>query len=125
MNKTLLIIGGVAAVGIVGYMLLKNNKSEESMTKEGSDEQKAADTNASTSTTPSKGSNIANLTPPKATTCGCGAGQTPCPNVRCASRTDITGRPVVSSTSNTSPTRSASTPKLSNETESFAFSLNF
>ena len=125
MNKTLLIIGGVAAVGIVGYMLLKNNKSEDSMTKEGSDEQKAANNSASAPTSPTKGVNTANMTPIAASTCGCGAGQTPCPNVRCANKTDITGRPVLSSSSNTSPTRSASTPKLSNETESFAFSLNF
>jgi len=166
MNKTLLIIGGVAAVGIVGYMLLKNNKSEEPMTKEGSDEQKAAETSVSTSTT-------SGVNPPVVT-------NTP---IKGGTKTDIAGMPVSSRPSNRISSadfqkmeeekiriyeqnpipqgatrassrvmkakkiaalkdfaqknninydaymdvirRSASVPGMSNETESYAFSLNF
>jgi hypothetical protein len=79
MNKTLLIIVGVAAVGIVGYMLLKNNKSEEPMTKEGSDEQKVAETSVSTSTTSGVNPPVVTNTPIKGET-----------------KTDIAGMPVSS-----------------------------
>jgi hypothetical protein len=108
MNKTLLIIGGVAAVGIVGYMLLKKKPSAELTTNESSAEQKSADISA-TIVTPSTSPRPLGINTA----------------VKGGVKTDIKGRPVVSSTSTTSPTRSASTPKLSNETESYAFSLNF
>jgi hypothetical protein len=108
MNKTLLIIGGVAALGIVGYMLFKKDASVESTTKEGSSEQKAADTSATT-TSPS----IANPALQNRLA------------VKGGTKTDISGMPVLSSKKGTAPTRSASIPKLSNETESYAFSLNF
>jgi hypothetical protein len=167
MNKTLLIVGGVAAVGIVGYMLLKKNTSAESTTSEGSSEQKAADTSA-TSTAPS------NVNPALQDRLA----------VKGGTKTDISGMPVVSSKrgnrissadfqkmeeekiriSEQNPIaqgasrassrvikakkiaalkdfaqknninydaymdvirRSASVPGMSNETESYAFSLNF
>lgn len=119
MNKTLLIVGGVAAIGIVGYMVFKKNPTSETTATNASDEQKAVNSGAGTSTSQPS--------------CGCGSGQTPCPNERCASpsgtKRDISGMPVMSSTRSTttkvSTPKSILVPKASNETESFAFTLNF
>ncbi len=77
------------------------------MSKEGSDLEKSADTSATTPTTSSVNTPVGTNAPVKGGT-----------------KTDISGRPVLSKI-NTAPTRSVSTPRLSNETESYAFSLNF
>lgn len=77
MNKNALIIGGVAIVGILGYMLYKKSQTSETTTSSDTGEQKSTDVVASTETSRSPiGLNKA---------------------IKGGTKTDISGKPVVSS----------------------------
>ena len=70
MNKTLLIVGGVAAVGIVGYMLYKKNKSNDTSDSAATTDasaQKEADTTTTSAAKPNRQFNPAQASKPMAT----------------------------------------------------------
>jgi hypothetical protein len=85
-NKALYIGIGVAA--LLGYFFLIRKKTDTAVASSDDMENKSAET--SESTQPTKGMPLPNMRPPVATTCGCGTGQIPCPNVRCATKTNVT-----------------------------------
>jgi hypothetical protein len=111
-NKNLYIGVGIALV--VVYFLMRKKKSAPSVetTKSADAPTLSDETKAAIKLMEGKG-----IMPPTTSTCGCGSGQKPCPNVRCARKSSISN--------SVNPKVSTATPTLSNETETFAFNLTF
>jgi hypothetical protein len=117
-NKALYIGIGVVALGGLIYFMMRKKGADSVETKSA---ETTEATDATAATTPSKGSALT-TTQPAAPTCGCGAGQIPCPNQRCASKTILGNRFAAKMEK---PQASTSVPKADPETEKFAFNLTF
>ena len=88
-NKALYIGLGVVALGGVAYFMMRKKTSDAPASDDV--ETKSAEVSeptAPTSSAPNKGSALTKDRP-AAPTCGCGTGQIPCPNQRCASKTQV------------------------------------
>lgn len=128
-NKALYIGIGVVALGGLIYFMMRKKGADATASDEM--ETKSTEETPSAATTPSvvplasKGSGITRPQP-LAPTCGCGTGQIPCPNQRCASKTSLTNKlaPTMPRRQGSS-TSYTSVPKADPETEKFAFTLNF
>ena len=117
-NKALYIGLAVVALGGLIYFMMMRKKGAESAEM---GETKSAEATDAAATTPSKGSALT-MGAPSATNCGCGSGQIPCPNQRCASKT-LLGNKFAPKMEKPQP--STSVPKADPETEKFAFNLTF
>ena len=130
-NKALYIGLGVVALGGLVFFIMRKKGADalasQEMETKATEESPSQATVASAPTMPSivplasKGSGITRPQP-AATTCGCGAGQTPCPNVRCATKV-LGGNKFGANMPKPQPSTSA--PKADPETERFAFNLVF
>jgi len=137
-NKALFIgLGVVALGGLLFFMMRKKGtdttasqdmetKSADATASQDMETKSAAATPSAVATPteaplPSKGIAIT-TTQPAAPTCGCGAGQIPCPNMRCATKA-LSGNKFGANMPKPQPSTSA--PKADPETERFAFNLVF
>lgn len=88
-NKALYIGLGVAALGGVAYFMMRKKTSDASASDDMETKSaEASEPTASTTSASSKGSALTKDRP-AAPSCGCGTGQIPCPNQRCASKTQV------------------------------------
>lgn len=124
-NKALYIGLGVVALGGLLFFMMRKKGTDATASEEMETKSSEATPSAVATPTevplPSKGIAIT-TTQPAAPTCGCGTGQIPCPNVRCASKTSLVNKfnPTMAR-----PQASTSVPKADPETERFAFNLVF
>ena len=89
-NKAIYIGLGVVALGGLAYFMMRK-KDADATTSEGAEIKSAEATDPTGGrgiVPPTKGSPSQGR--PNTPNCGCGTGQTPCPNVRCASKTQVT-----------------------------------
>jgi hypothetical protein len=78
-NKNLYIGVGIALVVVYFLMRKKKSAPSDATTKSADAPTLSEETKAAIKLIEGKG-----IMPPTTSTCGCGSGQTPCPNVRCA-----------------------------------------
>ena len=108
-NKALYI--GIGVVALLGYFFLIRKKGADATTSEGAETRSAEATDSTGGrgiVPPTKGSALT-TSQPATPTCGCGTGQTPCPNVRCASKTQLT--PTTSSAPNSAASTASATTR--------------
>ena len=118
-NKALYIGLGVVALGGLAYFMMRKKGTDATASEEM--ETKSSEATPLALPLPSKGSALT-TTQPAAPTCGCGTGQIPCPNMRCATKA-LSGNKFGANMPKPQP--STSVPKADPETERFAFNLVF
>jgi hypothetical protein len=136
-NKALYIGLGVVALGGLAYFMMRKKGADAAASQPM--ETKSTEATPSAATTPTLtdaqkadlekligGRSIVPPSPsqgrPNTPTCGCGTGQTPCPNVRCGSKALLNNKFAAKTEL---PQPSTAAPKADPETERFAFNLVF